>query len=167
VRRILLCSSPWRAAGALGLLLGLAAAPQLAAAQQYSLYLLCKGQMQVKGKNKPAHLDLALRDNNETALVQRSNVLPVGERMKYQASPAFYSMKMGFANRSAAFYDWWRGTLIVWQPDLKRLAEVRISVDRQSAELQGELVDGAGESLGLLAMQCDPKTHATVAEPKF
>jgi len=101
------------------------------------------------------------------ALVQRSNVLPVGERMRYEASPALYSMKMLFANREQAFYDWWRGTLFIWQPDLRRLAEVSISVDRQSAALEGELIDGTGDTLARLRMSCVPKDNETVPEPKF
>lgn len=153
------------AVAAAGLIAASLCAP--AAAQQFHLYLLCSGKIDTKGKSMPAHLDLALRDNNMTALVQRSNVLPVGERMKYEASPTFYSMTMGFAGRTAAFYDWWRGTLWVWQPDLKRLHEVRISVDRQTAKLEGQLLDGKGESLGKLAMNCSPKTNEDAPAPKF
>ena len=37
-------------------------------------------------KRGTAHLELALRDNNMSAFVQRSNVLPTGERMKYVAT---------------------------------------------------------------------------------
>jgi hypothetical protein len=152
-------------AAVVGLLAAACAGP--AAAQQFHLYLLCSGKIDTKGKSMPAHLDLALRDNNMSALVQRSNVLPVGERMKYQASPTHYAMTMGFAGRSAAFYDWWRGTLWVWQPDLKRLHEVRLSVDRQTAALEGQMLDGKGESLGRLAMKCNPKTNEDVPAPKF
>lgn len=148
-----------------GLLAAALAGP--AAAQQFQLYLLCKGKLDAGGRSMPAHLDLALRDNNMTALVQRSNVLPVGERMKYNASPTHYSMTMGFAGRTAAFYDWWRGTLFVWQPDLKRLHEVRLSVDRQSAALEGEMKDGRGESLGTMAMTCTPQDNDSVPAPKF
>ena len=138
-----------------------------ATAQQFHLYLLCSGKIEARGRSLPAHLDLALRDNNMTALVQRSNVLPVGERMRYEASPAFYSMKVLFANRERAFYDWWRGTLFIWQPDLQRLTEVRLSIDRQSAALEGELMDGSGDTLGRLRMSCVPQTNETVPEPKF
>ena len=42
-------------------------------------------------KSDGAYLYLALRDNNMTAFVQRSNVLPVGERMKYVATDAYYA----------------------------------------------------------------------------
>jgi len=37
-------------------------------------------------KRGNAHLELALRDNNMSMLVQRSNVLPTGQRLKYQAT---------------------------------------------------------------------------------
>ena len=42
-------------------------------------------------KRGTAHLELALRDNNMSAFVQRSNVLPTGERMKYVATQTHYS----------------------------------------------------------------------------
>ena len=143
-----------------------AAAP--ASAQQFSLYLQCSGQVQAKGRQQAAHLDLALRDNNMTALIQRSDVLPVGEKMKYQASPALYSMTIGLYNRSGAmYYDWLRGTMFVWNPDLLRLHTVRLSVDRQTAALQGEMLDGKGAMLGRLKMHCEPKDNDSVPAPKF
>ena len=146
----------------------LAACAGAASAQQFSLYLLCTGKLvDAKSKSMAAHLDLALRDNNQTALVQRSNVLPVGERMKYQVSPVLYSMSMGTAGRTAAFYDWWRGTLWIWSPNLERLHEVRLSIDRNSAKLEGQLVDGKGDSLGRMAMVCTPKTNEDAPAPKF
>jgi hypothetical protein len=146
----------------------LAACASSASAQQFHLYLLCAGKLvDAKGKSMAAHIDLAMRDNNMTALVQRSNVLPVGERMKYQASPVLYSMTMGFVGRTAAFYDWWRGTLWIWSPNLERLHEVRLSIDRNSAKLEGQLVDGKGDSLGRMAMTCTPKTNEDVQAPKF
>jgi hypothetical protein len=156
-----------KSARACAIVFALCCVSSTADAQQFSLYLMCKGQIEAKGKSKAAHLDLALRDNNQTALVQRSNVLPVGERLKYDVSPAHYSMKMLFAGRTAAFYDWWRGTLIVWAPHLDRLHEVRVSVDRQSAALEGELLDGRGAALGKLQMVCEPKTNDDIEKPKF
>ena len=42
-------------------------------------------------KRGNAHLELALRDNNMSMLVQRSNVLPTGQRLKYQASQTHYT----------------------------------------------------------------------------
>jgi hypothetical protein len=141
--------------------------PAPAAAQQFHLYLQCTGKADAGGKAMDAHLDLALRDNNMTALVQRSNVLPVGERMQYVASPLLYTMTMGFMNRPAAVYDWLRGTLWVWQPDLRRLNEVRLSIDRQSAALDGVMLNAAGEKLGVLNMTCTPRTNEDMPKPRF
>lgn len=146
----------------------LAAGAGAASAQQFHLLLLCNGKMlDATGRLMAAHLDLALRDNNMTALVQRSNVLPVGERMKYQVSPVLYSMTMGTVGRTAAFHDAWGGTSWVWSPNLERLHEVRLSIDRQSAKLVGQLVDGNGDSLGRVAMICTPKSSEDAPAPKF
>jgi hypothetical protein len=116
----------------------------------------------------PAHLDLALRRNSQLALIQRSDVLPVGERMKLEITPAFYSMVYTAPLRSSTvWYDWIRGTMFVWDPDLLKLQLVRLSVDRQTAALEGEMRDGTGAQLAQFAMHCDPKDNNTVPEPKF
>jgi len=139
-----------------------------AAAQEFGLYLLCSGTVEAKGKVLPAHLDLAMRRNNGTALIQRSDVLPVGERMKFETSPAFYSMVFLAPTRgSVVYYDWIRGALFVWNPDLQKMHSVRLSVDRQSAALQGEMRDGQGTILGRLMMKCQPKDNDSVESPKF
>jgi len=144
----------------------LAAAP--VAAQEYGLYLLCSGKVEAKGRTTDAHLDLALRRNSYLALVQRSNVLPVSQRMRLQISPAYYSMVFQAPVRgSAAFYDWSRGALFVWAPDLLELHEARISVDRKTAALEGEMRNGAGAMLGRLNMRCEPKKNEDMEEPKF
>lgn len=139
-----------------------------AEAQEFGLYLLCSGTVEAKGKTMPAHLDLAMRRNNSTALIQRSDVLPVGERMKFDTSPAFYSMVFNAPTRgSVVYYDWIRGALFVWNPDLQNMHSARLSVDRQSAALQGEMRDGQGVILGRLKMTCQPKDNDTVETPKF
>ena len=139
-----------------------------AVAQEFGLYLLCSGTVEAKGKSQPAHLDMAMRRNNQTALIQRSDVLPVGERMKFETSPTFYSMVFNAPARgSVVYYDWIRGALFVWNPDLQKLHTIRLSVDRQSAALQGEMRDGQGAILGRLKMQCQPKDNDTVETPKF
>jgi hypothetical protein len=139
-----------------------------AAAQEFGLYLLCSGTVEAKGKVLPAHLDLAMRRNNGTALIQRSDVLPVGERMKFETSPAFYSMVFLAPMRgSVVYHDWIRGALFVWNPDLQKMHSVRLSVDRQSAALQGEMRDGQGTILGRLKMKCQPKDNDSVESPKF
>jgi hypothetical protein len=143
-------------------------APMSAGAAEFNLYLKCKGQITAADKSRPATLDLAMRDNNTTALIQRSNVLPVGERLKYTASKASYTMLYKLPLPGTHYYaDWINGGWVVWQPNLKRLATVRIAVDRQSAELEGSLLDFNDESLGEIAMQCQPSGMDDAPEPKF
>ena len=74
------------------------------------MYLKCEGEV-ISGAGKTgANLDLALRDNNQSALIQRSNILPVGEKMRYEVSPASYSMVYRSPDtRSRVYYDWRRG----------------------------------------------------------
>lgn len=137
-------------------------------AQEYGVYLACSGKLLAGGRAMPAHLDLALRRNSQLAMIQRSDVMPVGERMKLEITPAFYSMVYATPMRSSTvWYDWIRGTMFVWDPDLLKLQSVRLSVDRQTAALEGEMRDGAGVQLARLAMRCDPKNNDTVPEPKF
>ncbi|MFO1328214.1 MAG: hypothetical protein U1F56_12720 [Rubrivivax sp.] len=139
-----------------------------AQAQIFHLYLLCSGEVQVQGKSRPAHVDLALRDNNMTALIQRSNVLPVGDRLKYEASPALYSMVAKAPSQgSVLFHDWIRGEVFVWAPGLKQLQTIRLSIDRQTADLEGEMLDGKGDLMGRLRMRCTPKTNDEMPAPKF
>ena len=67
---------------AAALVLGLACTSAWAA--EFNLFLSCSGKLSAGGKSKAATLDLAMRDNNETALIQRSNVMPVGERLHHR-----------------------------------------------------------------------------------
>lgn len=139
-----------------------------AVAQEFGVYLACAGEIRAGSRAMPAHLDMALRRNSQLALIQRSDVLPVGERLKMEISPTFYSMVYSAPLRdSTVWYDWIRGALFVWDPDLLKLQAVRLSVDRQTAKLEGEMRDGAGVQLARLAMVCDPKNNDTVPEPKF
>lgn len=154
------------AAGLAALAGSMASAPVVA--QEFGVYLACAGKLFAGGRSMPAHLDLALRRNSQLALIQRSDVLPVGERMKLEISPAFYSMVYAAPLRSSTvWYDWIRGTVFVWDPDLLKLQSVRLSIDRQTAALEGEMRDGSGVQLARLAMRCDPKNNDTVPEPKF
>lgn len=137
-------------------------------AAEFHLMLKCAGKLHAGSKSKTATLEMALRDNNETALIQRSNVLPVGERLQYKASPAAYSMVYKLRQPGTHFYnDWLNGHWVVWQPNLKRLATIRLSVDRQSAELEGELLDFNDDKLGTIAMNCTPLKPDEMPEPKF
>lgn len=149
-------------------LVGAGLVAQTASAAEFHLFLACSGKLSANGKSKPASLDLAMRDNNETALIQRSNVLPVGERLKYKASPMAYSMVYKLPAPGSHYYrDWMGGGWVIWQPNLKRLATIRLSVDRQSGELEGELLDFNDDSLGTIEMDCKPVKMDEMPEPKF
>ena len=149
-------------------LTGLALFTAPAAAQEFGLYLACAGTAASKGRSTPAHLDLALRRNSGMALVQRSDVLPVGERMKFETSPVAYSMVFRAPMRgSTVWYDWTRGALFVWNPDLQNVHTARFSIDRQTAALEGEMRDGKGALLGQLTMKCEHRDNSDVAPPKF
>ena len=135
-------------------------------AQEYGVYLNCSGQVQANGRSKSAHLDLALRRNSSLALIQRSDILPVGDKMKLDITPAFYSMVFHAPLRgSAVYYDWTRGTLYIW--GLRELQTIRISVDRQSAALEGDMRDLNDRSIGRLNMRCKPSDNDSAPEPKF
>lgn len=152
-----------------GLAVAAAAVAALPAqAAEFSLYLNCKGKLSAGGKTSDVKLNLAMRDNNRTALIQASDVLPVGERLNYVASELAYSMtyKTPVAG-SRYYYDWWNGAMFVIHPNLKKLATTRLSVDRQTAELEGEMLNVEGEVLGNIKMACDPKGMEDVPAPKF
>jgi hypothetical protein len=154
----------------LGCLFGAAVATSVppVAAQEFGVYLKCSGRVEANGHSKPAHLDLALRRNSSLALVQRSDVLPVGDKMKLEITPAFYSMVFRAPVRgSVVYYDWIRGPIFVWYPPFRELQTARISIDRQTAALEGEMRDAADRVLGRLAMRCEPTSNDTVPEPKF
>ena len=145
---------------------GLTSAP--VNAQEFGVYLACAGKLYAQGRAMPAHLDLALRRNSSLALIQRSDILPVGDKMKLDITPAFYSMVFRApVPTSASYYDWIRGTLIVWSPVFRELQTVRISVDRQTAALEGDMRDINDRSLGHLKMRCKPSDNDSAPEPKF
>lgn len=156
-------SARWLGAAALVL----ASTPALSA--EFHLYLKCSGNLSSSAKTTPAKLDLALRDNNLTALVQNSDVLPVGERMKYVATDQAYTMQLRTPvwGTRGAYYNWFTGVVFVWHPDLKKLAMTRLSIDRQTAALEGELLNIEGNVLGKLSMTCKPQTMDDVPAPKF
>lgn len=138
-------------------------------AQQFHLYLKCTGTLSSSAKPTPAQLELAMRDNNMTALVQRSDVLPVGERLKYVATEQAYTMQMRtpvYGTRGV-YYNWFSGPIFVWHPELKNLALTRLSIDRQTAVLEGEMLNIANTVLGRLRMNCVPQSVDDVPAPKF
>ncbi len=139
-----------------------------ALAAEFNLFLTCSGTVNVHGQTKPANLDLAMRDNNTTALIQESNVLPIGERFKYTASPVSYTMLYKMPRPGTVVYqDWVSGQLIIWQPNLKRLATIRMAIDRHSGKLSGEMLDFDDVSLGTLAMECAARDMDDAPAPKF
>lgn len=161
VRRTILC---WRA---LALFLTLTACAHANAAE-FFLYLQCTGKVVVKGKATSADLNLALRDNNMTALIQKSSVLPVGERLRYDVSPVAYSMSFEVpGTESVVLYDWWRAQLFVWQPSLKRVATIRLSIDRQTGGLTGEMLNAQAVQLATLVMRCDAVNEDELPPQKF
>lgn len=118
-------------------------------------------------KRGPANLELALRDNNMTAFVQRSNVLPAGERMKYTATQTHYTMTYTPQASSRTFTDWRGSWLFTWYPPFQKLAAARFAVDRQSGLLEGDIVGPGGEVLGLIDMQCEPRKDGEGPPPRF
>ncbi len=151
-----------------GLLVGAALSALPVAAQEFGVYLMCKGQVRAQGKTLNAHVDLALRRNSQLAMIQSSDILPTGEKMRLDITPQFYTMVFNAPLRGSVLYvDWLRGALFAWNPDLKKLHAIRISVDRQSAVLEGDMRDGAGASVGRMKMRCEPRDNDSVAAPKF
>ncbi|MFT3857954.1 MAG: hypothetical protein QM742_10810 [Aquabacterium sp.] len=140
----------------------------VAHAAEFNLFIQCKGELTASGKSKAALLDLALRDNNTTALIQRSNVLPKGERLVYTQTPTDYTLVYKLRQPGTHYYqDWANGSWVVWQPNLKRLATIRLAIDRQEGELEGELLDFDDELLGTLKMDCDAVDPDELPPPKF
>jgi len=155
----------WRA---VAVAVGTAVLLPAAQGAEFFVYLKCAGKVSAKGKSTQGHVELALRDNNQTALVQQSSVVPVGVRLKYDVSPAAYSMTyLVPGTSSAVLYDWWRGALFVWQPSLKLVTAVRMSIDRQSGKLAGEMLNAEADRLAGLDMNCEPFKEEDLAAPKF
>ena len=118
-------------------------------------------------KSGGAHLELALRDNNMTAFVQRSNVLPVGERMKYVATNTHYAATYQPQRGGKMFLDFKGTQLFKWYPPFEKLAATRVSIDRQSGDLEGEMVGPEGEVLGRMDMNCQPRKDGEGPAPRF
>lgn len=139
-----------------------------ASAAEYNLYLKCSGQLTAAGKSRPAQLELALRDSNNVALIQRSNVLPVGERLGYTPTPVAYTMLYKLRQPGTHYHeDWLRGHWVVWQPNLKRLATIRLAIDRQDGSLEGQLLDFNDDLIGTVRMDCDAVDPDELPPPKF
>ena len=118
-------------------------------------------------KSDGAHLYLALRDNNMTAFVQRSNVLPMGERMKYTATDTHYTATYQPQRGGKVFLDFKGTALFKWYPPFEKLAATRVAIDRQTGELEGEMVGPEGEVLGRMDMTCQPRKDGEGPAPRF
>lgn len=146
----------------------LLASPAGAAADYFGLYLRCEGEVASGAGKNGAHLDVAMRDNNQSAVIQRSNVLPVGEKLKYEVSPATYSMTYRSPQaRTQLYYDWLRGQLFAWDPSLKRLAYIRLSIDRQTGDLEGDFRNSDDTILARFGMRCRKVDPSALPAPKF
>ncbi|PXW92858.1 hypothetical protein C7444_12233 [Sphaerotilus hippei] len=149
------------------LLLGLASS---AKGQEFSRYLQCEGTVLAQGKSTPAHADFALRFNNRTALIQRSNVLPVGESLAYRPSPVAYSMTYRLRAQGIkviAVPGWFHSTVLVLYPNLARLHQIRMSIDRQTGLMEGHLLNEEEQMLGSFEMQCQSRGAEDLPEPRF
>ncbi len=141
-----------------------------AQAQEYSRFLACEGTFTAGTDSRPAHLDLGLRFNSRTALVMRSNVLPTGEKLAYVPTPTTYTMNYRLAPQGTTLVNlpgWLQSTVLVFLADLKRLNQIRLSVDRQNGALEGELLNEKERGLGELRMQCRSRSAEYVGAPKF
>lgn len=118
-------------------------------------------------KRGNAHLELALRDNNMSMLVQRSNVLPTGQRLSYQATQTHYTATFVPQMAGAGFHAWGEAGLFGWYPPFQKMTAARFAIDRRSGVLEGEIVGPAGEVLGLIDMQCDPRRPEDAPAPRF
>jgi hypothetical protein len=141
-----------------------------AIAQEFSRFLKCEGSIVMPGKALPANADFALRFNNRTALIQRSNVLPVGERLNFVPTPAQYSMTYRLrpeGTKVIVIPGWFTHSILVINPDLRRLNEIRVSIDRQSGALEGIVLNEAQETLTTFDMACTSTSEQDVPAPKL
>lgn len=154
-------------AGLVPLLAGLLI-PAAAHAQYYGLYLACEGTIVAGGKRKPADLSLAMRDNNETALIQSSNVLPVGQTVRYRTSQQAYTVNYAMPGQDTAYWnDWYNGWILAWEPNFKQVRKIEMTIDRTSGKLSADLQNIRAESLGRLSMTCTGKSAQDLPPPKF
>ena len=139
-------------------------------AQEYSRFLSCAGNFIADGKPAEAHADFALRYNNRTALIQDSNVLPVGEILRYVPTPTTYSMTYLLRRQGTDVVvvpGWFQNTILVAYPNLKRLNQIRLSINRQRGVLEGKILNEEDELLGSFTMQCTSQSEQDVGTPKF
>lgn len=138
--------------------------------QEFSRYLRCEGSLLAGANPVAAHADFALRFNNQSALIQRSNVLPVGERLAYTVSPFAYAMTLRLKPQGTQVWvmpGWFSNTILVKYPDLKKLNQIRIGIDRQTGVLNGALLNEEDQQLASFAMQCEALSEQDANAPKL
>jgi hypothetical protein len=150
------------------LLLAASCSGTAVSAAEFHLFLQCEGQAKVAQQTREVRLDLALRDNNSTALIQRSNLLPVGERLSYTQTPSTYTLVYKAPSVWVpASPDWQRGGWVAWQPQMNRLSTIRLAIDRQDGSLEGSLLDAKDDVFGTLELSCYPANPQDMAPALF
>lgn len=147
----------------------LAPAPR-AQAQEFSRFISCKGQFTAEDKTRDAFADFALRFNSRLALIQGSNILPVGERLAYTPTPANYSMTYILrrqGTQALVVPGWFQNTILIAYPNLKRLNQIRLSINRQTGALEGKMLNEEDELLAGFTMMCESRSEAEMGAPKF
>ena len=161
--------APWRGLrAAAAMLLGMTS--QIAMAQEYSRFLSCVGTFAAENRPREVHADFALRYNNRTALIQGSNVLPVGEVLRYVPTPTSYTMTYLLRRKGTQALvvpGWFENTVLVAYPNLRRLNQIRISLNRQTGGLEGKMLNEVDEVLGAFTMRCTSQSEEEVEAPKF
>jgi hypothetical protein len=148
----------------------MAAASGAAAGQEYSRFLSCAGNFTAEGRQQAAHADFALRYNNRTALIQGSNILPVGEVLHYVPTPAHYSMTYLLRPQGTKVFvvpGWFHSTILITYANLKGLNQIKLSLNRQTGVLEGKMLNEEDELLAAFQMQCESQTEQDVVSPKF
>lgn len=118
-------------------------------------------------KRGDAHLELALRDNNMSMLVQRSNVLPMGQRLKYEATPTHYTATFLPQMAGAGFRKWGEGWLFGWYPPFQKMTAARLAIDRSSGVLEGEIIGPGGGGAGPHRHAVRSPRHEDAPAPRF
>jgi hypothetical protein len=139
-------------------------------AQEFSRYLRCEGALTADGKPAAANADFALRFNNQTALIQRSNILPIGERLNYTATSFAYSMTYSQPAQGTQVLvvpGWFANTILVKYPDLRKLNKIRLTIDRQSGALEGQMLNEEDQQLATFSMHCAAMSEQDVGAPKL
>lgn len=157
-----------RHAAAVAGLMALAAATP-AGAQEFSRFLTCSGTFSAEGgAPRQATADFALRMNTRTALIEASNLLPVGQTMNFVPTPGRYTMTYllpARGTRVVGMPGWFASTILVFYPDLKRLNQIRLSIDRQTGALEGKMLNERDELLSGFEMTC--RARDAEAPPKM